>query len=262
VTGTVRTTTAPGDEQRPSPRSRAWEADVDLENFIMINHAVPAARLTRHLPDRLVLETFESEDGRETSLVTTTCFCNRDLRWRLTRRPTHTFNQVTFRTYVTLGEARGLYFFGTYVDTRSSALVQGALATGTKLARFDLDIRKAAGRYPRYSCTARHRDEVVSFVAEATRDPEAPHPFPSADEYVQWVGLRLHGFSRSRLGLYTHGRVDHRRLSPVAGTLLEGRFDFWERLGILTPDEFLTPQSVLVEPHIRFTLLPPRPIRL
>lgn len=262
MTRTVRTTTAPGDEQRPGPRSRLWEADVDLENFLMINHAVPAARVRARLPDRLALETFEAEDGQETTLVTTTCFCNRDLRWRLTRRPTHTFNQITFRTYVTLGDARGLYFFGTYVDTRSSALFQGALATGTKLARFDFDAPKVAGRYPRYACTAWHGDEVVSFVAEATGEPEAPRPFTSADAYVQWIGFRLHGFSRNPFGFYTHGRVDHRRLRPFAGSLLQGRFDFWERLGILVPEDFLAPQSVLVEPHIKFTLLPPRPVRL
>lgn len=262
MTATVRITAAPGDEQRPKPRSRAWEADVDLENFLMINHAVPAERVAARLPDRLALETFEGEDGTEQTLVTTTCFCNRDLRWRLTRRPTHTFNQITFRTYVMHGEARGLYFFGTYVDTVASAFWQGAMATGTKLARFELDAPKAAGRYPRYSCTARYRDEAVAFVAEATDDPVAPYPFPSADEYVQWVGLRLHGFSRNPFGFYTHGRIDHRRLRPFAGRLLEGRFDLWERLGILARDEFLTPQSVLVEPHIKFTLLPPRPVRL
>lgn len=258
---TVRTTTAPGEEQRPR-RARVFEADVDLENFMMMNHAVPAARVQAQLPDRLALETFEGEDGREMAFVTTTCFCNRDLRWRVTRRPTHTFNQITFRTYVTYGEARGLYFFGTYCDTISSALFQRALATGTRLAKFELDAEKVAGRYPRYTGKARAGDEEVSFVAEVTDDPQPRHPFATVHDYVQYLGLRLHGFSRNPFGFYTHGRVDHRELRCFEGRLLEGRFDFWERLRILDPDEFVPAYSVLVDPHIKFTLLPPRPARL
>lgn len=262
MTSTSRITDAPGEEQRPNRGPAAVEADVDLENFMMVNHAVPAARVQAQLPDKLALETFEGPGGRETCFVTTTCFCNRDLRWRLTGRPTHTFNQITFRTYVTYGEARGLYFFGTYCDTIASFLWQGAMATGTKLARFDFDVHKDGGGYHRYSGRARSGAEEVSWLAEATGDPSPVPPFVTADEHVQFIGYRLHGFSRNPFGLYTHGGVDHRRLRPFSGRLVEGRFDFWTRLGILDPGEYLSPASVLVEPHIRFTLMPPRPVRL
>lgn len=262
MTRTLRISDAPGEEQRPRRGPAAVEADVDLENFILINHAVPAARVRPQLPDKVALETFEGADGAETCFVTTACFCNRDLRWRLTRRPTHTFNQVTFRTYVTYGEARGLYFFGTYCDTISSWLWQGAMATGTKMASFELDTTKDGRGYHRYACTARSGAEEVSWLAEATDQPAVIHPFATPDEHVQFIGYRLHGFSRNPFGFYTHGRVDHRRLRPFGGRLLQGRFDLWTRLGILDPSEFLSPASVLVEPHIRFTLMPPRPVRL
>ncbi|HEX2294255.1 MAG TPA: DUF2071 domain-containing protein [Actinomycetota bacterium] len=262
MTETLRITAAPGEEQRPNRGPKAVEADVDLENFILISHAVPAARVRAQLPERIALETFEDEDGSETCFVTTACFCNRDLRPRLTGRPTHTFNQVTFRTYVTYGEARGLYFFGTYCDTIASFLWQGSMATGTKLARFEYDMAKDGRGYSRYSCTSRSGPEEASWVAEATDEPAAIHPFASAYEHVQFLGYRLHGFSRNPFGFYTHGRVDHRKLRPFSGRLLEGRFDLWTRLGILQPGEYLSPRSVLIEPHIRFTLMPPRPVRL
>lgn len=262
MTSTSKITDAPGEEQRPDRGPAAIEADVDLENFMMINHAVPAARVQAQLPDKVALETFEDADGRETCFVTTTCFCNRDLRWRLTKRPTHTFNQITFRTYVKYGEARGLYFFGTYCDTIASVLWQGAMATGTKLAKFELDTHKDGRGYHRYACTARSGAEEVSWLAEASGDPAPIPPFATANEHVQFIGYRLHGFSRNPFGFYTHGRVDHRKLRPYSGRLLEGRFDFWTRLGILDPGEYLSPASVLIEPHIRFTLRPPRPVRL
>ncbi len=38
--------------------------------------------------------------------------------------------------------------------------------------------------------------------------------------------------------------------------------DFWTRLGILRSGEFLSSASVLIEPHILFTLQPSRPVRL
>lgn len=262
MTGTLRVTTAPDERQRPNRGPAAIEADVDLQNFVMVNHAVPAERVRAQLPDKLALETFEGQDGRETCFVTTTCFCNRELRWRLTKRPTHTFNQITFRTYVTYGEARGLYFFGTFCDTIASFVWQGAMATGTKLAKFEYDMEKDGRGYRRYSCTARSGAEEVSWLAEAIDEPAAIPPFATADEHVQYIGYRLHGFSRNPFGFYTHGRVDHRKLRPFSGRLLEGRFDFWTRLGVIDPGEYLSPASVLIEPHILFTLMPPRPVRL
>lgn len=110
--------------------------------------------------------------------------------------------------------------------------------------------------------TARSGAEEVSWLAEAGGEPEPIRPFESGYEHAQFIGFRLHGFSRNPFGFYTHGRVDHRKLRPYSGHLIEGRFDFWTRLGILDPAEYLSPASVLVEPHIRFTLMPPRPVRL
>jgi uncharacterized protein YqjF (DUF2071 family) len=262
VTSTIRTAAPPGDEQRPRRGPLAAEAEVDLENVIFVTHAVPAERIRRYLPSGLALETFEDEDGHEASLVTTTCFCNRDVRWRLTRRPTHTFNQITFRTYVTHGDDRGLWFFGDYVDTVSSWAVQRLLAKGTKLAKFDLDVERDGRNYTRYSCRARSGDETVAFVAETFAPPPALHPFTTGRQHDQFVTYRLHGFARNPLGLHSHGRVDHRRFRTTSGRLLEGRFDFWERLGIIEPGERLDAFSVLTEPHIRFILMPPRPVRL
>ncbi|MDQ3958126.1 MAG: DUF2071 domain-containing protein [Actinomycetota bacterium] len=259
---TVRTTTVPGDDQRPDRGPRVKEAEVDLENFVLVTHAVPAERVRRILPERLTLETFDSEDGREMTLVTTSCFCNRDLRWSVLPRPTHTFNQSTFRTYVTYGRHRGSYFFGDYVDTVPSFLTQGAMASGTRYASYDLDIQRSGAGYSRYSCTARAGKQVLRFVAEAEGRARPRHPFTDGSQKAQFITYRLHGFARNAAGFYTHGRVDHRRLKPFSGTLLEGRFDFWADLGVLPPEEFRPAFSVLVEPNVRFVLLPPRPARL
>jgi uncharacterized protein YqjF (DUF2071 family) len=235
-------------------------AQVDVENFALVTHVVPAARLRAHVPDRFHLETFSSESGEEHAFVTTTSFCNRQIHWSWARYPAHDFDQMTFRTYVVHKGRRGSYFIGTYVSTRLSFIGQSAVAANSFLADFEIDVRGDATGYPRYSTSATARHGQTSFSLEATDHPEAKHPFTTGEEHAQFITYRLHGFARNPLGFQTYGPIDHRRMSPWSGTLLSGRFDFWERLGVLEAEEFLRPYSVLVEPAVRFTLRPPRPL--
>ena len=110
--------------------SRLSTAEVDVQNFALATHAVPAGRVRRHLPHRFELETFISESGQEMAFISSSTFCNRP--------------------------------------------------------------------------------------------------------------------------------IDHRHMDPWAGRLREGRFDFWEHIGVLEPGEAGDVFSVLVEPSVRFTLHPPR----
>ena len=105
-------------------------------------------------------------------------------------------------------------------------------------------------------------DTETHFVAETTGGPEALHPLTTARQHEQFITYRLHGFARNPFGLHSHGRVDHRRFRTAAARLVEGRFGYWEELGIIDPAETLAPYSVPTEPHIRFILMPPRPFRL
>lgn len=235
-------------------------AQVDVENFALITHAVPANRLRAHVPAQFELETFV-RDREEVGLITTTSFCNRQLHWSWARYPAHDFDQMTFRTYVTHKGRRGSYFLGTYVSTRLSFLGQSAVAANSFLAKFDVEVQGGTTGYPAYATATRVDHGESSFEIEATEHPHAKHPFATGEELAQFITYRLHGFARNPLGFQTHGPVDHRRMSPWSGTLLSGRFDFWERLEILQPEEFLPAYSVLVEPSIRFTLHLPRPLR-
>ncbi len=236
-------------------------AQVDVDNFVLVTHAVPASRLRAHVPDYFHLETFTSESGEEMCLISVTSFCNRQLHWSAARHPAHDFDQMNFRTYVSHKGRRGSYFFGTYVSTRLSFLGQSAVAANSYLASFQVDVNGGPTGYPAYSTVAATSHGEGSFVIEATNHPEAVHPFETGDEHAQFITYRLHGFARNPLGFQTYGPVEHRRMSPWSGTLLSGRFDFWERLEILQPEEVVPAYSVLVEPSVRFTLHPPRPLR-
>ncbi len=244
----------------PGGLARFTTAQLDVQNFALITHAIPAARLRPHVPKRFKLESFLSESGEEMAFISSSSFCNRQIHWSLSRYPAHDFDQSTFRTYVTHRGRRGSYFFGTYVSTVLSFGGQVLVAANTRLARFDVDIEMdPAGGYAFYSSWARAGDEELQFELAARDIPQAKHPFASGNEHAQFITYRLHGFARPPLGGVTYGPIEHRHMDPWSGHLRRGRFDFWERMGVLSADEFLHPHSVLVEPSVRFTLHPPRP---
>lgn len=232
-------------------------AEVDVQNFALVTHAVPAERVRRHLPRRFQLETFRSEDGREMAFISTSTFCNRQIHWSAARYPAHDFDQSTFRTYVTWRGLRGAYFFGTYVSTRLSYVGQRLVAANTRLADFEVDIQGGAGGYPVFDARVVAGDQQLVLRPDALEQPVAKHPFASANEHAQFITYRLHGFARSPFG-ECYGPIEHRHMDPWSGRLREGRFDLWEQMGILEPDEAGEAFSVLVEPSVRFTLHPPR----
>lgn len=237
--------------------ARLTTAQVDVQNFALVSHAVPAERVRRHVPDRFELETFENEDGRETALISSSTFCNRQIHWSAARYPAHDFDQSTFRTYVTWKGLRGAYFFGTYVSTRLSYLAQKLVAADTRLADFDADIRGGADGYPIFDVRVVAGDQQLVMQLEALDEPGAKHPFTTANEHAQFITYRLHGFARSPFG-ETYGPIEHRHMDPWAGRLVRGRFDFWDQMGVLEPEMASDVFSVLVEPSVRFTLHPPR----
>lgn len=244
----------------PTGLDRLTTAQVDVENFALVTHAVPAERLRRLVPDRFQLETFTSRSGEEMGLISASSFCNRQIHWSSARYPAHDFDQSTFRTYVTHRGRRGAFFFATYVSTRLSFMGQVIVAAHTKLAEFEVDIQKdEAGAYRSYSSRARTDSEELRFELQARGAPEAKHPFRSGTEHAQFITYRLHGYARPLVGGVTYGPIEHRHMDPWGGQLIRGRFDLWERLGLLPRDEWDAPFSVLVEPSVRFTLHPPRP---
>ena len=240
---------------------RFTTAQVDVQNFALITHAVPAQRVRPHVPERFELQTFIDESGQETALVSASSFCNRQLHWSASRYPAHDFDQSTYRTYVVHKGRSGAFFFGSFVSTRMSYIAQSAVAADTHLAEFDVEIELGDRGYERYRSRARSDVGEIYFDIEARDNPRAKHPFATGKEHAQFITYRLHGYSHALGGGVSYGPIEHRHMDPWEGSLTEGRFDYWERKEILAPEEALRPYSVLVEPAVRFVLHPPRPAR-
>lgn len=236
---------------------------VTVRDFALITHCVPATRVRTLLPRNVELQTFRDEQtGESLAFVSVATFFNSRFHWsHAPRRPSLNFYQATYRTYVNFRGRNAVYFFHIFLETIPSYLIQRSVAQCTHKAEFEVDASIDLHGYRDYSCVFKNRGGITQFALEARELPEAKAPFRSGEELSQFLYYRLHGVFRSSVGVFADQMVYHRRVYPWSGRLKAGRFDFWTRHGILTPDEAQRPYSVLVEPSVDFTLYPPLPIR-
>lgn len=231
---------------------------IDVENFALVTHRVPAARVRHHLPHIYELETFEDGTG-EYCFVSATCFCNRNFHVNVLPRPLHTFNETTYRTYVSFKGRSGVYFFGRYLGTPLALIPQRVLNRDVFQAKFDLSVERDSQGYVSYVCNASSSQGDTFFSLEATDEPPQKTPWASGEEHGQYLTYRLDGYFTSSIGFQAHSPVTHKRMRPFSGTLHEGRFELWDQLGIVPLEEANNPYSILVAPGTHFTLYPPRP---
>lgn len=114
-------------------------ARVEVDDFALVTHAVPAERVRVHLPDVYELQTFKA-GGVERCFVSTTYFCNRDFRPAVVGFPRLTFAESTYRTYVVHRGRAGVYFFGRYVGSALVWAGQRAVARDTYHGDFVVDV--------------------------------------------------------------------------------------------------------------------------
>jgi uncharacterized protein YqjF (DUF2071 family) len=233
---------------------------VRVRNFALITYAVPASRVRRHLPDPYELETFVDERGEERCLVSSTTFCNDGFRWSALPYPRLTFDESTYRAYVTHRGRRGVYFFRRYLSALPAFGPQKLFERNAGLGDFHIDTEMEGTRYSSYSSRVRSGDAENRFLLRAGEEPIAKPPFGTGEELAQHITYRLHGFFTSSAGVQGHMPVSHRRMAPWSGHLLDARFDTWTAHEIVSPEEVAHPYSVLVEPDIHFRLHPPRPL--
>ncbi|MDQ4065682.1 MAG: DUF2071 domain-containing protein [Actinomycetota bacterium] len=232
---------------------------IGVENFAVVTHRVPAHRVRRRLPPIYELQTHSDDDG-EWCFISVTCFCNRDFRWAVVPYPRHTFNECTYRTYVTCGSDVGVYFFGRFLSTTLAVAAQKL--TSRDLWKGDFDVRTEFGPkgYASYVCRIASRRGETTFALAATDEPGPKGPFTTGDEHAQFITFRPNGYLTSSIGVQAVGVVEHPPMDPYEGTLRSGSFPLWRELGFVTDDEMDDAFSVLVSRRVPFLLQMPIPI--
>lgn len=243
----------------PSPMDSFGALAVDVVNFAALTYEVPLSRLTPIVPPVYEIESFE-RDGQPKALVTTACFCDGRFRWAHSPFPRLTFNESTYRVYVTHKGRKGVYFVGRYLGSGVATVGQRVLGRHSWLGDFELDIRPSAQGYERYRCEIASGRGDTFFELEAVQEPVPISPFEGADEMAQHITFRPYGFFTATGGFQAVMPVVHPHMSPLQGRLRSARLGLWDELGVLDPDEAEDPHSVLLERSVPFTLYPVRPV--
>ncbi len=230
-----------------------------MRNFAIITHAVPVERVRPHVPERFRIQTFDI-GGETRCLVSATCFCNTGFRYSGLPYPRMTFNESTYRVYVDYDGRNGVFFVGRYLGHPVARAAQRIFDRDVYLGDFEVETSPSDIGYDSYTCRVKSRRGETSFALSATNEARAQAPFATADEHTYFVTHRLHGLFTSSTGAPGHMPVTHDRMKPWQGELRSGRFELWERLGILYPDEVADVFSVLVQSVIDFKLHPVRPV--
>jgi len=101
-----------------------WVLTMDWRELLFLHWPIDAARLQRHLPAGVEVETF---DGRAWLGVVPFRMARTRCRWLPPLPTAHTFPELNVRTYVRAGGRSGVWFFS--LDAASRLTVAGARAT-------------------------------------------------------------------------------------------------------------------------------------
>lgn len=244
-------------EGTPRPAPRWTHATTELDDFMMITYRVDPRRLDDVTPSEFRPTVFPFDDGSEGGLVSAVPFLDRDFHFNRFPVVKVACGQVNYRAYGTLRGERGVWFFGTSLDSIFVALPRYGwrMPWHRDRVRIDADWAPADGR-------ARVRLSAVGSWGNAACDvvtTGAPFDridgFRDGDETKEVLTHPTTGWFRrtdGRLGKYT---VWHPVFDPRPCDVRYARFEVFEDLGLVDPDT--RPHSALVQPTIHFDVHTP-----
>lgn len=233
---------------------------IRLEHYVTVTHAIPPERMTPYLPEDLELDLLKGPEGENVALISVTCSLNRDLRWYPGEEAGLDFHHSTYRTYVRRGEEQAAYLLANYLEQGVSHGFGRLGIENTFDAEFDVftSFESATLSYPRYYCEAlSDGGDTIIEIESGGEEVQGLKPFGTGEEMTRFITHRPTTYFPMSGGLLGRMRVEHEEMHPVSGRLLAGQFDMWEELGVLRPEEFEQPYSVIIQPSVDLTGYPP-----
>ncbi|MBI3289564.1 MAG: DUF2071 domain-containing protein [Elusimicrobia bacterium] len=247
-------------------RPRSWmTATTTLRHFALINYAVPAELLRRHIPaDRFDIPEFDTGAGPR-AFLSVVPFLDVDFTFpRLAPFHRSTFYQTNHRAYV-IDRATGqhaVWFFGTNLGSPVVYAPRLLWRLPWHFARYSADCRWSPERrlYDRYRY---HFDSPwcrAEIELEDAGRPIAKLPgFSSLDEMKLILTHPIAGFFRRLDGVLGTYGVWHPEMAMTTAAPRKLYFSLYEDLGLLSRQEMSAPHSVFLCPEVEFEIdLPPR----
>jgi hypothetical protein len=244
-------------------KPRVTDVVSDLTGFAITTFTVPLAKLASMLPRALEPTALTLDSGVRVGMVSAVTFLNTEFRVGFAPFIRLVAAQTNYRAYVRRGDEDAVWFFGTMLASPFVVLPRYAWALPwaygrvTRAMAFDVD-----GHCTDYAHHAicEHGEEHLEAVG--TRVPMGRlDGFADARESARVLTHPLVGYvARTRGGHVTYG-VDHEALALERADATVARYTFFERLGLVAPDQ--EAHSVLVMPSTHFVVrLPPARVDL
>jgi hypothetical protein len=233
------------------PPQRWCHADVRLEDFAIVTWAADVDRLKALLP-----RGFEPELRGDSALVSLVGFRDRGFHFRAAPFARLSCGQVNYRAYVRRGDDRGVWFFGTALDSRLVSIPRTLWSMPWHRTSVRIDADWAGGTCDRWSLASAGAWGRASVELTGT-----PHRFRLLagfadhgdmsdlliDPFVGWYGRRNGG-----IGRYS---VWHEPLQLCEASPRRAECGVFEDLGLIEPGQ--RPVSAGLQAHVRFDVHTP-----
>lgn len=243
------------------PRRGLGDVSSHLVDFVITTFDVDANVLDEKLPDGITAERVTLSDGRERGLVSAVTFLNTRFFVGFAPFVKLTAHQTNYRAYVRRGEERAVFFFATTLATpfvfvprvlwrmpwARSRASHTARWTDGRLDELSWDATSELGRESLRLRGTGEKMGVLDGFADVSRSHDIlTHP--------------LVGYLRRRGGPVVTYSVWHEPLEMERASAELARFEPWERLDLVQPEQ--PPHSVLVQSLTHYLVfLPPRRVK-
>lgn len=243
------------------PARRWCHATTELDDFAMVSYRVDPDRLAATLPAAIEPEVFTFDDGTRGALVSAVPFLDRDFHFRFFPPVKVSCGQVNYRAYVTFRGERGVWFFGTSLDSVFVALPRYLWQMPWHRDRIAIEATWDGD-------TCRSWDLTVSgaWGGAACRLASSGAPmarldgFADLDETIEVLTHPMVGWYQRRRGAIGRYSVWHQVLELAPCTVDEARFDVFERPGLI--ERGAEPHSAVVSRTVHFDVhTPPTKVR-
>lgn len=255
-------------EERLAQRQRGWlDIRSGLNDFALINYAVPAERLRPHIPtERFDIPEF-SIGGRSLAMLSVVPFLDAGFRFRLLPFVRFEFCQTNFRVYV-IDRKTGehvVWFFGTTLSSWTVWPARWLWKIPWYRARYARDCRysEEQRRYEafHYRFQSQWCDGRID-VADSGKPVDLVAGFVDRDQMMLVLTHPVDGFFYRLDGAVGTYGVWHELLDITTAEPVDLYFSLFERLAVMSPDEMQAPHSVFLCRRTVFDIhMPPRKAR-
>lgn len=241
------------------PRMRWMDVSSQLVDFAMTTYDVETSALAALLPEGFVPELGTVAGGGERGFVSAVTFVNTELYAAFAPFVRLRCHQTNYRAYVRHRGERGVWFFGTHLASPFVLLPRyGWRLPWSRSHVVASATWNASGLCRRYEWRGRGGQGEEILVARGTGRPIGALPSFGDDATNRLVLTHpFRGWLRRRGGSVATYSVWHPPLEMEDCAVEEARFERFERLGLIRPDQ--PPCSVLAQRLTQYIVrLPPR----